>query len=161
MGDTIQRGESLTVRNRFLTWPLWTGFLLCVGALFSYPFFFVRFPITRDFPWVNLLLYCVAAALTVAGLQRIFGIGKRRTRILGSILAAFSALVFALFIFVAFVFPRHLPASSHAPQVGQKAPPFTLTDTSGNSASLSDLLTKPIDGKAPAGVLLVFYRGYW
>jgi hypothetical protein len=150
------------VRHRFLTWPLWTGFLLCIVALFSYPFFFVRFPVTRDFPWVNLLLYCVAAALIVAGLQRSFGIaGKRRTRIIGSILTVFSALVFALFIFVVFIFPRQLPASSHAPQVGQKAPPFTLTDTSGNSVSLSDLLTKPIDGKAPAGVLLVFYRGYW
>ena len=158
----MQREVISTVRNRFLTWPVWTGFLLCVVALFSYPFFFVRFPITRDFPWVNLVLYCVAGALIVVGLQRSFGIaGKRRTRILGSILTVFSALVFALFIFVAFVFPRHLPASSHAPEVGQKAPPFTLTDTSGNSVSLSDLLTKPIDGKMPAGVLLVFYRGYW
>ena len=150
------------MRNRFVTWPLWAGFLLCVVALFSYPFFFVRFPVTRDFPWANLLLYCIAAALIVAGLQHSFGItSKRRTRVVGSVLALLSALVFALFIFVVFVFPRHLPASTHAPQVGQKAPSFRLPDTSGNAVSLSDLLNQPVGGKTPSGVLLVFYRGYW
>ena len=150
------------MKNRFMTWPLWAGFLLSVLALFSYPFFFVRFPVTRDFPWANLLLYCVAAALIVAGLQRSFGItSKRRTRVVGSILTLLSALVFALFIFVVFVFPRHLPASTHAPQIGQKAPPFTLTDTSGNTVSLSDLLNQSVGGKTASGVLLVFYRGYW
>ncbi len=150
------------MKNRFMTWPLWAGFLLSVLAFFSYPFFFVRFPVTRDFPWANLLIYCVAAALIVAGLQRSFGItGKRRARIVGSILTIFSVLVFALFIFVVFVFPRHLPASTHAPQIGQKAPPFTLADTSGNTVSLSDLLNQPVAGKTPSGVLLVFYRGYW
>ena len=116
----MQREVISTVRNRFLTWPVWTGFLLCVVALFSYPFFFVRFPITRDFPWVNLVLYCVAGALIVVGLQRSFGIaGKRTSRIVGSILTVFSALVFALFIFVAFVFPRHLPGLELAPALNR------------------------------------------
>lgn len=150
------------MRTGFFTWPLWTGLLLCAVALFSYPFFFVRFPVTRDFPWANLLLYCVASGLLIVGLRRAFGIGSRkRTRILGSILAVASTMIFALFIFVVFVFPRHLPSSASAPQVGQKAPQFTLTDTNGKAVSLSELLTAPIDGKAPAGVLLVFYRGYW
>ena len=36
-------------------WPVWTGFLLSFIAYFSYFFLFVRFPVTRDFPWANLL----------------------------------------------------------------------------------------------------------
>jgi hypothetical protein len=34
-------------------------------------------------------------------------------------------------------------------------------DTTGKSVALSELLTSPINGQAPKGVLLVFYRGYW
>ena len=32
----------------------------------SYPLLFVRWPITRDLPWVNLLLFVAAIALTIA-----------------------------------------------------------------------------------------------
>ena len=52
-------------------------------------------------------------------------------------------------------------ASVGAPQVGQKAPDFTLSDTSNKPMSLAGLLTQPINGKSPKGVLLIFYRGYW
>jgi len=150
------------VRTRFLTWQLWIGFLLCVIAFISYPSFFVRFPVTRDFPWANLLLYCVASAFLITGLRRVFSIeGTRRKRILGSILAIMSSLVFAFFIFVVFVFGRQLPASAHAPQVGQKAPEFTLADSNGKSVRLAELISAPLNGKAPTGVLIVFYRGYW
>jgi hypothetical protein len=74
---------------------------------------------------------------------------------------AFGALVIALFVFGFFVFAKWMPESKGAPQVGQKAPDFTLTDTSGKSVSLGELLSTPINGNAPKGVLLVFYRGYW
>jgi hypothetical protein len=141
---------------------LWAGFLICIVAFFSYPFFFVRFPITRNFPWANLLLFCIASVLLVGGLRQAFGVeGRKRTRILGSILAVLSTLIFALFIFVVFIFARQLPASAHAPQEGQKAPPFALADTNGRTVSLSELLTTPIEGKTPSGVLIIFYRGYW
>ena len=56
---------------------------------------------------------------------------------------------------------RQLPASRRAPQIGQKAPEFRLNDTSGKAVSLSELLSTPINGQPPKGVLLVFYRGYW
>ena len=48
-------------------WQLWLGFLLAFVAGFSYPTVFVWFPVTRDFPWVNLLLFLVAAFFLVAG----------------------------------------------------------------------------------------------
>ena len=44
---------------------------------------------------------------------------------------------------------------------GKKAPEFSLSDTNGKLVSLSELLTTPVDGKTPKGVVLVFYRGYW
>ena len=113
-------------------WQIWTGFVLSIFAFLSYPLVFVNWAVTRNFPWANLLL-------------------------------------FAMFIFVAFVASRWLPASTGAPQVGQKAPEFTLVDTNNKSSSLSELLSSPITSvplsaggpRAPKGVLLIFYRGYW
>jgi peroxiredoxin len=69
--------------------------------------------------------------------------------------------VIALFVFTIFIGGRWLPASKGAPQVGQRAPDFSMPDSSGKTVSLNELLTTPINGNAPKGVLLVFYRGYW
>jgi peroxiredoxin len=54
-----------------------------------------------------------------------------------------------------------LPASKGAPQVGQKMPEFSLPDADGKQVSLNELLSTPVDGQSPKGVLLIFYRGYW
>lgn len=146
-----------------LNWPLWAGFLLSIVGFLSYFFVFVWFPVTRDFPWANLLLFAAAAALVLFGLRRAFAAGRpRRAKIGGGVLAVFSLAIMGLFIFMFFVFARQLPASKGAPQVGQKAPDFTLTDTDSKSVSLSALLaSRDAQGRSPKGVLLVFYRGYW
>lgn len=151
-----------------INWQIWAGFLLSVIAFLSYPFIFVKFPVTRDFPWVNLLLFALAAALLLLGVRRAFAPDRprpTRSKIAGAILATLSVAVFGFFIFSIFIIARWLPASQGAPQVGQKAPDFTLSDTNGKPVSLSELLSAPITGKAasatPRGVLLVFYRGYW
>ena len=149
---------------RRLNWPLWTGLLLTLVGFFSYITVFMWFPVTRDFPWANLLLFLLAAVLLFIGLRRAFAPDRphpRRSKILASLVTAFSALVIALFIFGFFVFARWIPESKGAPKVGQKAPDFTLTDTSGKPVSLAELLSTPINGNPPKGVLLVFYRGYW
>ena len=69
--------------------------------------------------------------------------------------------IIVLFLFSYFVFARWLPASKGAPQVGQKVPEFSLPDASGKQVSLNELLSTPVNGQPPKGVLLIFYRGYW
>lgn len=149
---------------RRLNWPLWLGFLLTLGAFLSYFFVFVRFPVTRDFPWANLVLFLIAAVLLFAGMRRGFASDRPhpvRAKIVSSIVGALSLFVIAFFVFTVFIASRWLPASTGAPQVGQRAPDFTLVDTTGKSVSLSELLSAPVNGSPPKGVLLVFYRGYW
>src|SRR5262245_41696316 len=149
---------------RRFNWPLWAGFLLSLAAFLSYFFVFVWFPSTRDFPWANLLLFALAIVLLVLGLRRGFSPERShptRSKIVSSIVAVLGVLVFAFFIFVVFVSGRWLPASHGATQVGQKAPDFSLSDKNDKTVSLTELLSTPINGKAPRGVLLVFYRGYW
>lgn len=149
---------------RRFNWPLWAGFLLALIASFSYFSLFVRFPITRDFPWANLLLFVVAAILLVMGIGRGFARDRAhptRSRIITSIVSLFSVVIFALFVFTIFVVGRWLPPSTGAPHVGQKVPEFTLSDANGKEVSLNELLTTKIEGKPPKGVLLIFYRGYW
>ena len=145
-----------------LNWPIWVGFLLSLIALLSYPFVFVNWPITRDFPWVNLLLFGISALLLFAGVKRAFSPDRKRiSKIAASVLATFSFLVLGFFIFSFFIASRWLPAAHGAPRIGQKAPDFTLADTNNKQVSLGSLLSEPINGKAAKGVLMIFYRGYW
>jgi hypothetical protein len=157
------------MNTRKWNWALWSGFVVCISAPVSFLFFFVNFPATRDFPWASLLLFGLAAILLIVGLRRAYGQAESyRGKVFGPILAVLSVALFALFVFGAFIESRRLPASHGAPQVGQKAPDFELTDTSGKSVKLSELLIAPSNPASPAasspgpkGVLLVFYRGYW
>jgi predicted PurR-regulated permease PerM len=153
-------------------WQIWAGFLLTLIAFLSYPFFFINWPVTRDFPWASLLLFALAAFLLFLGLRRAFQPGRRLiSKIIAPLLATLGGLILVFFIFISFIESRRLPASQAAPSVGQKAPDFTLTDTNNTPMSLSQLLTTPIEPlrpamvaeakRAPKGVLLIFYRGYW
>ena len=148
---------------RRLNWPLWVGFVLTIAAFLTYFFVFVLFPVTRDFPWANLLLFAAAMVLIFLGVRRGFASDRPhpvRSKIVTSIVAALSVVILGLFVFTIFVAGRWLPASKGAPQVGQVAPDFSLPDTNGNQVSLADLFA-PVNGSAPKGVLLIFYRGYW
>ena len=161
------------MNSRRFNWLVLAGFLVCLIAFLSFFFFFVKFPVTRDFPWANLLLFGLAAILLVIGLRRAFSQADAyRGKIFGPILAALSVVVFVVFVFALFIVPRHLPGAPGAPQVGQKAPEFSLVDMNGRAVKLSELLTAPMNaassvagssasGHTPKGVLLVFYRGYW
>ena len=145
-----------------LNWKIWTGFVLSLVAALSYPFLFVRWAITREFPWANLLLFALALLLLFLGLRRAFKPDKRIvSRIFSSFAAAFGVLLLAGLLFMIFVMGSWLPASAGAPQVGQKAHDFTLTDSNDQPVTLAQLLSEPVNNNPPKGVLLIFYRGYW
>lgn len=145
-----------------INWILWTGFLLSLFAFISYYLIFVWYPPTRDFPWPNLVLIAGALALLIIGFRRAFAKNRpTRAKVAASIVTTLGILVCALFIFVYFIAAKWMPAAQGAPQVGQRAPEFTLTDSNNKQVSLAELLSTPINGKAPKGVVLIFYRGYW
>src|SRR6266850_300602 len=144
---------------------LWAGFLLVVVGVVSYIPFFALFPLTRDFPWVNLLLFAGGAVLLCKGLLRAIREPKLyRGKMLGSILALLSLAGICFFSYGLFYVARQLPAATEAPRVGQKAPDFTLPDQNGKTVTLAELLTSAPTGAGGAkanGALLIFYRGYW
>jgi hypothetical protein len=143
---------------------LWAGFVLVLVGLLSYIPLFALFPITRDIPWVNFLFFLAGGFLLTVGLARAFRHPELyRGKILGPILTAVSLLGVTLFIYGLF-FLAPMPASTTAPQTGEKAPDFTLVDQDGRRFALADLLSSPPIGTASAkasGALLIFYRGHW
>jgi drug/metabolite transporter (DMT)-like permease len=150
------------MQGRRINWAIWTGFLLTLFAFVSYPFIFVRYPVTRDFPWANLLLLAIALFLVVIGVRRAYSPGRTPfAKIAASLVAVLSVAVLTFFLFLVFVLTKHLPASHGAPQIGQKVPDFTLSNQNGNSVSLATLLSYPLNGNRPKGALIIFYRGYW
>ena len=92
------RGVSMPT-HRF-NWPIWAGFLLSWMALLSYFFVFVWFPVTRNVPWANLLLFGIAAALVLIGVRRAYAPGRpRRAKIAGIALATISIALCGCFVF--------------------------------------------------------------
>jgi hypothetical protein len=151
---------------------LWSGFVLALAAIASYPLIFIRYATTRDFPWATLLLLAAAMILLGAGLTRAFRRPEAyRGKIAGSIAAGVTALLVGIFLFGIFYLTRQVPASHGAPKVGETAPDFTLPDSTGRSLTLSSILSSPFaaGGSSSAGdasgqtaaTLLIFYRGYW
>jgi len=142
--------------KRGWNWSIYAGFALTLLAAYSYLFLFIRFPITRDFPWANLLLFAVALFLLGSGLHRAYRRpAEYRGKISGVVLGLLSVLVVGLFCFGAFYEARRLPPAERALGVGQPAPDFTLADVNHQMVELSRLR----QGKR--GTLLIFYRGYW
>lgn len=142
--------------KRRWNWVIWAGFVLALIAAGSYVPFFARFPVTRDLPWVNVLLFAGAGILLGVGLFRAFAMPDRyRGKVSGPILSVLSVALFALFVFGAFYVARNLPGGGTAAKIGQQAPDFTLQAADGSIVRLSDLRRKN------RAVLLIFYRGYW
>ena len=136
------------MKRRF-NWQLWGGLLLAVVAFLSYYMFFARFAVTRDVPWVPLLLFLTAVVLLITGWRRAPG------KIIPTIVVALGLFVAGTFTYLVTVFSKQLPIAEAAPSVGQKAPDFALRDTANREVRLSSLLAQS------NGVVLIFYRGYW
>jgi hypothetical protein len=162
-----------TVRQR--NWAPWIGLLLAVAAVLSNAAFFLGPPAPKLIAWLGVVLVIAAVVCAVIGILRAFSQPQvYRGKVSSSILGVLSLLICGL-VAVVSISSRALPSSAAAPQVGQKAPDFTLADTSGNKVSLEQLLKlegRDAVGRAggittdnynpmPKAVLLVFYRGYW
>jgi hypothetical protein len=110
-------------------------------------------------PWLNLALAALAIIFLLRGVGRLFRTAGGK--VLGSVLALVTLLLAGMNILVFFT-SHTLPASKGAPQIGQKAPEFTLPDAEGRPVSLAQLFTGDNPQAPPTkAVLLVFYRGYW
>src|SRR5260370_15615848 len=162
-----QPTPALTRRRR--NGALWAGSIFTLLGVLSNFLYFIKVPGERIFPWVSLLLPAVGLIFFLVGLKRAFGqpvISRGRVslfgqpeayrgKVSGSILTVIAVLLFCISVW-GFFHARAVPASAGAPKVGQKAPDFNLTDTSGQTLSLSHLLSAPIDGasgKPPRAVL--------
>lgn len=159
--------ESAAGTKRIGNWRIWAGFLVAIAAFVSYSAFFIRFPMTRNVPWANWLLFALASWFLWGGLRRavrnpeMYG-GK----IMGPVVAVLSLALAGFFGYVTMYASRGLPPAASAPKAGAKAPEFVLADTSGKMVALSTLLSEPMPGTEgpgakPLGVVLIFYRGYW
>jgi peroxiredoxin len=143
------------MRRRW-NWSAWAGFAVAVIAALSYIPLFARFPITRDVPWANLVLFAAAGFLLASGLHRAFAQSATyRGKIASPILAALSLGLCFLFCYSVFYAGRDLPPARAALAVGQRAPDFALAGVDWNTITLARLR----EGKR--AVLLIFYRGYW
>lgn len=137
------------------------GFLVCVVAFVSYFLVFLRFPLTRDVPWANWLLFAAGLALVGAGLRRAFRQPERyRGRVMGPVFGLLSLAVTGFFLYATLVASRELPVSAGAPKVGEKVPDFTLPDTQGRPVHLASL-QQAAPGAPGPWVLLIFFRGTW
>jgi cytochrome oxidase Cu insertion factor (SCO1/SenC/PrrC family) len=139
------------------------GFVVVLAAAVSYFTVFAYFPVTRDVPWLSLLLMAAGLAVSGAGTRRAYAQpGRWFGKASASLLSVLSVLLLGLFVFYTFSFSAQLPESAGAPQVGGKAPDFALPDQDGKEVKLSELVASL--GTEPGKdryVLLVFYRGYW
>jgi hypothetical protein len=151
----------------------WWGLLFAMVALGCNAAFFVGAPFQAAITWLSLLLAAVALVFLVTGLTRAFRPpGLYRGRAL-TVLLSVITLCLAGLSTIGFVGARKLPGATAAPQVGQRVPDFTLSDTSGKPESLDQLLGassatssglpsgEAFSSSAPRAVLLIFYRGYW
>ncbi len=152
MADSIQRRSNSA---------LWLGLLFIVLSILSYFLYGSKLP-QSVLPWINLLLPAIALVLLLIGLKRAFGQSQvYGGKVWGSIIAVIGVLFFALSVW-GHIHSREVPASTGAPQVGQKVPDFTLQDSHGQPVSLAQLFSSPEGSSAkPKAVLLIFYRGYW
>jgi hypothetical protein len=153
---------SSTTRRRTNS-TLWYGLLITLFGLATQSLYFLRPPgaISHVLPWINLLLPAIGLIVLFVGLARAFSrSAEYGGKIWGSVVT-----VIALLLFVGnaalFRLTRAVPSSAGAPRVGQRLPEFTLSDSSGQPTSLSQLFAAAGEGPQPKAVLLVFYRGYW
>ena len=125
---------------------VWLGVLISLVGLVSYFTFSARFPLLRDFPWLNLPLVLGGLGLSIWAL-------RRRLSLWSTAGALLSAACTGLLVVYVFVLSNQLPGIDGVVAVGAEAPAFSLSDKDGSTVNLADFRGQP--------VVLVFYRGFW
>ncbi len=150
------------MNKKYWNWQLWIGFSLSLLALLIYILLLQQ---TRSIFWGSLLLFIISALLIISGLRRAFGQPQAyRGKVAGPVLTLLSVILLGIFGWGSYLASKLFARGLHAPQVGQKAPDFSIVDDHGNPATLAQLLSATMphaSASVPKGVLLVFYRGYW
>lgn len=131
----------------------WLAPLITFAGFVSYYLVFVNIPALRDFPWVNLPLVALGAALAIAGLLSGWKSGGRLKRSFLALGTLFSIAVAGLLFAYVFVISYQMPAESETTVALEIAPDFTLDDANGMPVSLADFRGKK--------VVLSFFRGFW
>jgi len=133
-------------------WALWAGPLLALLGVWSYFAIFAFWPVTRDFPWVNLLILALALGLSILGARRGWSHTLAR-RILGLVSVGVSGLLAAFLVLYCFKLSYELPTEDPALAIGQPIPTLTLLDQRGDAFELAPA--------AAERLVLVFLRGHW
>ncbi len=131
---------------------LWAAPLLAVVGFLSYWGFFVRWPQTRDIPWVNLIVLAVALVWSARAAARAWSGGVLR-KLAGTLGVVISGGLTALLVFYCFVLSYSLPSAEGSIELGAQVPGILLVDQQGLSVDLASASQDPL--------VLVFYRGHW
>ena len=129
------------------------GLPIVLLGFLSYFMVFAKYPLTRDFPWVNFPIMLIGLWMAWKYRWRNRKARLTRARIFSSLLLTGSILIVALFCFYVFSYSYQLPKSSNGLALEQQPKAFTLNDHQGNDASLADYRGK--------NLIISFYRGYW
>ena len=149
--------DSLERRNV----PLWWGFALALASVLSNSVLFLSPPGQAVLPWISIALAVLALVFLVRGLEQVFRTSRGPASKFGSWVLALACLFLVGLSALASFKSRNMPAAAEAPQIGQTAPEFMLTDTHNRPVSLAQLFSSAENDPPPKAVLLIFYRGYW
>ncbi|MEX2208828.1 MAG: hypothetical protein WEF50_21640 [Myxococcota bacterium] len=126
---------------------VWIGPILALVAVASYFTVFLNWAITRDVPWVNLILLALAVGVSIAGLVR----ARRRVLAAGGLVLTLALSGF--FVWYCYVLSYDIPSAELALDVGAEVPALVLRDDRGQDVELAALSRDKL--------VLVFYRGHW
>jgi uncharacterized membrane protein len=126
---------------------VWLGPVIAFVAVLSYFALFANWAITRDVPWVNLILLALALGASAVGLVR----SRRRVLAAGGL--ALTLALGGFFLWYCYVFSYDIPSAELALDVGAPVPAIALKDDRGQDVELEALSREKL--------VLVFYRGHW